>query len=229
MHHQNLLLLLFLLLQVKSTPTPNLLFDTNGQPISLSDVDTNANANGPKFRDQETGELVDLNQLKQQQEELVELEKQQEKHEKRFSSITMRSTYTLLDREKIPVMGLGLYGIDPGDDTYYAIRNALANGYRYFDDIPHSLHTARDIGAAIRDSGISRKKIWIASKIALNGRTYDETLKDIKFIVNNLGITYLNVCLMESPKGGKIVERWDALNEARHLGEYKYYMSESDK
>ena len=123
-----------------------------------------------------------------------------------------------MDGRKLPVIGLGLYGMAPGDTTYYAIRNALALGYRHFDDAPHKGHTHNDLGAAIYDSGVPRKEIFITSKIAANSMGYDGSLKDIVGILKTLGLRYLDLCLLESPKGGKIVETWDALNEARQLG-----------
>jgi diketogulonate reductase-like aldo/keto reductase len=221
----SLLLLLLLPLHSNSIPTPpsqplsiELFNPETGKPIDPSDFQIDGNGQMPQLYDAETGEPVDPELLKQHQKEQQQQQEESRKKQLDFSAITMTSTYTLLDGQKLPVMGLGLYGLDPGDETYFTVRSALAHGYRLFDDTPHSLHTRKDIGAAFRDSGIPRHQIWLASKIGLNGRTYNQTLKDITFITKSLGVEYIDLCLLESPKGGKLVERWDALNEARQQG-----------
>ena len=191
-------------------PVPPL--SSQATPTTASTATATATATAPKLYDPDTGEEVDPDTIETPPPPLPKQKLPD------LTRITIHSKYTLMDGNKIPVLGLGLYHIKPGDETYFVVRNALALGYRHFDDAPHEGHTSNDIGAAIFDSGVPREDVYITSKISSNRLGYNGTLKDIKGILLTLGLDHLNLCLMESPKGGKIIETWDALNAARHLG-----------
>ena len=169
----------------------------------------------PKLYDPETGEEVDIDSIQMPPHDEQEQPKQKVPD---LKNISFHSKYTLLDSKKIPVMGLGLYGVEPGDTTYFTVRNAIAAGYRLFDDHPKEGHSFDDLSAAIIDSGVGRENVFITSKVASNSLGYNGTLKDIEGILKTLGLGYLDLCLLESPIGGKIIETWDALYETHKLG-----------
>lgn len=66
---------------------------------------------------------------------------------------------------KMPQFGLGTFMLDDkNDEAYNAVLTALKLGYRHIDTA-HAYKNERSVGRAIKDSGISREKIWVTSKL----------------------------------------------------------------
>ena len=96
----------------------------------------------------------------------------------------------------IPCVGFGTYNAK-GGDNYKMILEAIEVGYRYFDTA--SLYeTERDLGKAIKDSGIDRKDLYLASK------AWHDELDDIDAALerslNRIGTDYLDVFLIHWPR-----------------------------
>ena len=103
---------------------------------------------------------------------------------------------TLNNGMGIPCVGSGTYNAQ-GGDNYQMILDAIDCGYRYFDTA--SLYeTERDLCKAIKDSGVDRKELYLASKA-----WYDE-LDDIDAALerslNRIGTDYLDVYLIHWPR-----------------------------
>ncbi len=64
---------------------------------------------------------------------------------------------------EIPRLGFGTYG-RTGTAGIAALEHALDVGYRHFDTA-QSYTTESEVGAAIRNSGVVREKIWVTTKI----------------------------------------------------------------
>lgn len=97
---------------------------------------------------------------------------------------------------EIPCVGFGTYNAK-GGDNYKMILDAIECGYRYFDTA--SLYeTERDLCRAVKDSGIDRKELFIASKA-----WYDE-LDDVEAALdrslNRIGTDYLDIYLIHWPR-----------------------------
>ena len=81
--------------------------------------------------------------------------------------------FTLNDGNTIPAIGFGVFMI-PGDGpTYDAVLQALKAGYRHIDTAA-AYFNEEDVGKAIRDSGISRKEIFVTSKLWLQDHGYEQ-------------------------------------------------------
>lgn len=74
----------------------------------------------------------------------------------------IKEYYELKDGTKVPKIGFGCY--NPRKQDYVTIiKTAIDAGYRYFDTA--SLYeTERDLAKALKESGIDRKEVQIASK-----------------------------------------------------------------
>lgn len=97
---------------------------------------------------------------------------------------------------EIPCVGFGTYNAK-GGDNYKMILEAIEVGYRYFDTA--SLYeTERDLGKAIKNSGIDRKDLYLASK------AWHDELDDIDAALerslNRIGTDYLDVFLIHWPR-----------------------------
>ncbi len=62
-------------------------------------------------------------------------------------------------------------------------------------DIAHAHQNKRSVGKAIKDSGVSREKIWLTSKLWSNKYGKGKTLKAIKRMKNSLGVKYIDLVL----------------------------------
>lgn len=103
---------------------------------------------------------------------------------------------TLNNGMGIPCVGFGTYNAK-GGDNYQMILDAIECGYRYFDTA--SLYeTERDLCRAIKDSGVDRKDLYLASK------AWHDELDDIDAALerslNRIGTDYLDVYLIHWPK-----------------------------
>eukprot|EP00747_Dinoflagellata_sp_TGD_P167650 gnl/TRDRNA2_/TRDRNA2_192399_c0_seq1.p1 gnl/TRDRNA2_/TRDRNA2_192399_c0~~gnl/TRDRNA2_/TRDRNA2_192399_c0_seq1.p1 ORF type:complete len:341 (-),score=63.37 gnl/TRDRNA2_/TRDRNA2_192399_c0_seq1:103-1125(-) len=123
----------------------------------------------------------------------------------------------LSDGAKMPVFGLGVYMSSPGPETYNAVKWALELGYRLIDTATLYDNEA-DVGRAIRDSGIPRSELWITTKLWNSSHGYQETLRAAKKSMSLMGLDYIDLYLVHSPRGGKIVETWDAMLRLQREG-----------
>ncbi|MEJ7632416.1 MAG: aldo/keto reductase, partial [Rubrobacteraceae bacterium] len=70
---------------------------------------------------------------------------------------------TLNDGSTIPQLGFGVFQIEP-QDTVEAVREALRIGYRHIDTA-EMYGNEKEVGEAIRDSGLDRDDIFVTSKL----------------------------------------------------------------
>ena len=117
--------------------------------------------------------------------------------------------YTLLNNGvKIPMLGLGTYRIGrTDDDVYNAIRTALDMGYRHIDTATLYENEA-PIGKAIRESGIPREDIFVATKLWGDDVLKDEISQAFERSMQLLDIGYVDLYLVHWPVKGKLVSTW---------------------
>ena len=101
---------------------------------------------------------------------------------------------TLHNGQKIPQIGYG----SPCEDTEHYILEALKIGYRLIDTA-HFSENEKEIGSAIRKSGIPREEIFVTSKLWVTeygqGRTYSQIDKMLK----RLDLEYIDLLLLHFP------------------------------
>ena len=127
-------------------------------------------------------------------------------------------TYTLNDGNRLPVIGFGTYPLT-GEDGTTAIVNALESGYRMLDTAVN-YENEREVGEAIRRSGLPRDEIVVASKIPGRHHAYDDAIASVRGSLDRLGLDYLDLQLIHwpNPSQGKYVETWRALVDLRKEG-----------
>ncbi|GGJ91566.1 oxidoreductase [Streptomyces camponoticapitis] len=125
---------------------------------------------------------------------------------------------TLNNGVTIPQLGFGTFKIPPAD-TRQATLTALEVGYRHIDTA-EMYGNEKEVGDAIRDSGIDRDDLFVTSKLnnglheAAAARTaFDQTLED-------LGLEQLDLFLIHwpRPRTGNFVEAWQTLEEFYRAG-----------
>ena len=127
-------------------------------------------------------------------------------------------TYTLNDGTTLPAIGFGTYPLK-GDDGIAAIANALENGYRLLDTAVN-YRNEREVGEAIRRSGLPRDEFQVASKIPGRHHGYDDAIASVRGSLERLGLDHLDLQLIHwpNPSVGRYVEAWRALVDLRKEG-----------
>ncbi|HUH75929.1 MAG TPA: aldo/keto reductase [Devosia sp.] len=94
----------------------------------------------------------------------------------------------------MPAIGFGVFQTPP-DETIAAVKEALGVGYRHIDTAA-AYGNEREVGEAIRRSGISRDEIFIETKIWINDYGFEETLHGFDKSVRKLGVEQLDLLIL---------------------------------
>ena len=84
-------------------------------------------------------------------------------------------TVTLNDGTAFPELGLGTYGLR-GADGVAAVISAIESGYRLLDTAVN-YENEREVGEAVRSSGIDRDELLVTTKIPGRSHGYDEAIE----------------------------------------------------
>jgi 2,5-diketo-D-gluconate reductase A len=115
---------------------------------------------------------------------------------------------TLSNGERIPLIGLGTWAMR-GRTAYSAIRFALEVGYRHLDTATNYGNEA-EVGRAVRDSGVPRPEIFIATKMPPGNAGRER--QTIEMSLRTLGMDYVDLWLIHwPPASSSSPETWKQL------------------
>ncbi|MFF1922053.1 aldo/keto reductase [Streptomyces sp. NPDC058221] len=128
---------------------------------------------------------------------------------------------TLNNAVQIPQLGFGTFQI-PADETRATTLAALETGYRHIDTA-EMYGNEKEVGQAVRDSGLDRADVFVTSKLDNGDHAHDDALKAFDRTMDELGFDYLDLFLIHWPLPGKgdFVETWKALEEIYRSGRAK--------
>ena len=106
--------------------------------------------------------------------------------------------YTLNNGVKIPAVGFGTWQISPGDEGYRACLEALKAGYRHIDTA-FAYGNETSVARALLDSGLSREKVFITTKLPADIKTYDGARECFDASLKNLDTDYIDLYLIHAP------------------------------
>ena len=140
----------------------------------------------------------------------------------------IKEYYELKDGTKVPKIGFGCY--KPRKQNYVEIiKMAIDAGYRYFDTA--SLYeTERDLAKALKESGIHREEVQIASKAWHDELGYEETKMAFQRTLERLETEYVDFYMLHWPKASendpdwKMKDKgaWKALTELKKAGKIRH-------
>jgi len=104
---------------------------------------------------------------------------------------------TLNNGVDLPALGLGVFQ-SPPIETTGAVQAALETGYRLIDTAA-AYGNEREVGEAIRRSGIARDEVFIETKVWISDYGYDATLHAFEKSVRKLGVARLDLLLLHQP------------------------------
>jgi 2,5-diketo-D-gluconate reductase A len=123
-------------------------------------------------------------------------------------------TIALNNGVEIPQLGFGVYQIPP-EETVAAVRTALEVGYRHIDTA-EMYGNEKEVGQAVRESGIDRSEVFVTSKLNNGFHARDDALRAFDQTLTDLGLDQLDLFLIHWPLPTidvDYVETWKALEE----------------
>src|SRR3954452_7546945 len=119
------------------------------------------------------------------------------------------------DDRTIPQLGFGVFQIPPAE-TGEAVRQALEVGYRHIDTA-EMYGNEKEVGEAVRASGLDRSEVFVTSKLNNNGHRPDDARRLFEGTLQAPGLEYVHLFLIPRPpptRGGTdFVEPWRTMME----------------
>lgn len=132
----------------------------------------------------------------------------------------MNSTYkTLLNGIKIPAIGFGTYKLGDDNQVVEAVKSALKLGYRQIDAASF-YNNEEAVGRGIKESGIKREDVFLATKLWNDDHGYEKTMEAFNESLKRLGVDYLDLYLIHWPNKLNR-ETWKAFEELYTQGKIK--------
>ena len=127
-------------------------------------------------------------------------------------------TYELNDGEELPQVGFGTYTLR-GEDGIAAIVSAIEVGYRLLDTAVN-YDNEREVGEALRRSGLPRDQVKVCSKLPGRHHGYDDAIRSTHEPLERLGLARLDLHLIHwpNPSVDRYVEAWQALVDLQRDG-----------
>lgn len=129
-----------------------------------------------------------------------------------MQDLTIKSTYTLNNGVKIPILGLGTYQAANIKKIEDAVLHALQVGYRLIDTA-RMYGNETEVGRAVKRSGIPREDIFITTKVWFTDFGYDNVFKSFSKSLEDLNMKYVDLLLIHWPIGGRLLETWKAFEK----------------
>lgn len=159
---------------------------------------------------------------------LLQQKKEEQVVERVFDFNT--KTVTLNSRYKMPLNGIGTYNLL--DDTCVSsITEALKCGVRLIDTA-YMYSNEKEVGEAIRNSGIPREEIFVITKLYPN--QFSEPEKAIERALEKLDIGYIDMMLLHHPgtndvKAYKAMEKAVVEGKIHSIGLSNWYVEELEE
>ena len=94
----------------------------------------------------------------------------------------------------MPALGLGVFQ-SPPEETTAAVETALRDGYRLIDTAA-AYGNEREVGDAVRASGLDRSEVFLETKIWISDYGYDETLHGFEKSAGKLGVEQIDLLIL---------------------------------
>ena len=142
----------------------------------------------------------------------------------------LKEKYTLSNGIEIPKLALGTWFISD-EDVVQAVKDAAEIGYRHIDTA-QAYENESGVGEGIRTCGVKREDMFVTTKLAAEVKSYKEAVSSIDESLKKLGLDYIDMMIIHSPKpwvefhendpyfeGNR--EAWRALEEAYKSGKLR--------
>lgn len=123
---------------------------------------------------------------------------------------------TLSNGVTMPVLGFGTFQIPP-ENTEELVTLAIKAGYRHIDTAQAYMNE-KEVGLAVKNSGIDRKELFITTKVWIN--LYTDCKASVLRSLDRMGLDYLDLVLLHQPFGDTF-SAWRDLIELQMQGKIR--------
>ncbi|CAD5897417.1 promiscuous aldo/keto reductase [Carnobacterium maltaromaticum] len=139
-------------------------------------------------------------------------------------NINFENQVTLNNEVNMPWIGLGVFRVEDHAELVEAIKLAIVQGYRSIDTA--SIYGNEEaVGEGIRQgivaAGISRKELFVTSKVWTADMGFEEVEKAYQVSLDKLGLDYLDLYLIHWPVAGKFIPTWKKMEELYQDGKIR--------
>jgi 2,5-diketo-D-gluconate reductase A len=122
-------------------------------------------------------------------------------------------TVRLNNGVEIPQLGFGVFLVKP-EECVEAVSTALEVGYRHIDTA-QGYGNEKEVGEAVRRSGLPREEVFLTSKLDNSRQTRDEILRSFDETLAALGVDRIDLFLIHwpLPTVSDYVARWKVMEE----------------
>lgn len=124
---------------------------------------------------------------------------------------SLNDCYRLSNGVEIPCVGFGTWQTPDGEIAVSSVLSAIKAGYRHIDTA-QGYGNEESVGIAVKKSGVSRKELFITSKLANSEHGYDKTLAAFEGTMKKLGTDYLDLFLIHWPNPVAFRDHWQEAN-----------------
>ncbi|MFD0897837.1 aldo/keto reductase [Loigolactobacillus binensis] len=127
-------------------------------------------------------------------------------------------TFKLSNGVAIPAVGFGVFQIENGG-TKQAVLDAIDAGYRLIDTA-QAYGNEAEVGAAIKESSVDRKELFVTTKVWISSTGYEATKQAFQDSLAKLQLDYLDLYLIHQPYGD-VYGSWRAMEELQKAGKVR--------
>jgi 2,5-diketo-D-gluconate reductase A len=144
--------------------------------------------------------------------------------------------FTLNNGVPMPALGFGVYQTPP-EQTIEAVGVALETGYRHIDTAA-VYGNEREVGEAIRRSGLPRDDIFVETKVWINDYGFDTMLHAYDKATRKLGVDQLDLLILHQPLSSEFhltidayraLEKMYADGKVRAIGVSNFMQADLDR
>lgn len=125
---------------------------------------------------------------------------------------------TLSNGVKMPQLGYGVFQVTQ-EECERCVLDALKAGYRAIDTA-QSYYNEEQVGAAIEETGVDRKDIFLTTKVWIEHYGYEKAKASVLDSMEKLRTDYLDLCLLHQPYSA-YYGAWRALEELYEEGKIR--------
>lgn len=120
---------------------------------------------------------------------------------------------------EMPILGFGVFQIPDAAECEKSVYDAIQSGYRLIDTAAAYMNEEA-VGRAIKRSGISRKELFVTTKLWIQDAGYESAKKAFDISLKKLDLDYLDLYLIHQPFGD-VYGAWRAMEELYEEGKIR--------